>query len=89
MLSPDVDRQDKRLLTELFGASKEAGSLDGLIMPSGSFELTAVEGLIDRGLARYRVETGISCQGPQDWDLVLTDKGRHILQAEDEERGFF
>ena len=80
MIMPRVHICDLQLLKEFFGGVRDTSSLADLRMPAGSFRISDVQELIDRGLARYRTETGIAFQVREDWDLVPTEKGRNLLQ---------
>ncbi len=78
-LGPRTTPAGERVMN-LFGISQLPDSLRELRAPSGSFSRAAATELLDEGLVRYLTETGIACQGPADWDIVLTDRGMRELR---------
>jgi hypothetical protein len=66
---------------QLFRISHLPERLEELRAPAGSFRQEAASELLEQGLVRYVTETGIAFQGPEDWDIVLTDQGMCALRA--------
>lgn len=69
----------------LFGVTHLPECLGELVAPAHVVRENAPRDLLDAGLVRYRTETGIACQGPEDWDIVLTERGMLVLRLESPE----
>jgi hypothetical protein len=69
----------------LFGVAQLPECLEDLVIPANVIRDSASQELLDAGLVRYRTETGIACQGPEDWDIVLTERGMRVLRLESSE----
>ena len=80
MIMPRVHDCDIPLLKEFFGGVSVTSSLAELRMPTGSFQISDAQELVDRGLAQYRTETGIAFQVRDDWDLIPTERGQELLK---------
>ena len=76
-----VETRDRERVMNLFGVEQVPDRLEELRLPAGSFRTLAAQALLDAGLVRYRTETGIACQGPDEWEIVLTDRGMGVLRS--------
>ena len=76
---------DRERVMTLFGVAQLPECLEDLVIPADVIRESVPRELIDAGLVRYRTETGIACQGPEDWDIVLTERGMRLLRLESSE----
>ena len=76
-----TETRDLQRVMQLFRISQLPDRLEELRAPAGSFRQEAASELLEKGLVRYETETGIAFQGPEDWDIVLTDHGMCALRA--------
>lgn len=80
MLDAQTNEAVRQQLHLLFPHEVES-DLNGLRAPAGSFAVSDVAPLIDKGMVEFDTRTGISCQGIDDWALQLTPTGMETLRA--------
>lgn len=85
MNSISVEMRDRERVMTLFGVAQLPECLEELVAPARVVRENAPRELLDTGLVRYRTETGIAFQGPEDWDIVLTERGMRMLRPESSE----
>ena len=85
MNSISVEMRDRERVMTLFGVAQLPECLEELVAPARVVRENAPRELLDAGLVRYRTETGIAFQGPEDWDIVLTERGMRMLRPESSE----
>lgn len=56
--------------------------LSALRVPAGQYDRKELNELIDSELVEFDTRTGISCQQPEDWDVLLSDRGIELLRIQ-------
>ena len=80
-----TDENARERVMALFGLFQVPDHLEDLTLPAGFSRGPAPRELLDAGFVRYRTETGIAFQEPDDWDIVLTVRGMRVLRDETNE----
>lgn len=75
-----ADLRDRERVMRLFGVAQLPDHLEELRVPAGDGRSEIPRDLLDGDLVRYRTETGIAFQEPDDWDIVLTERGMRLLR---------
>ncbi len=70
-------------LQQVFQLARNPRPLEDLRAPAGTFDQTTAQGLALEGLVEYDTRTGIAFQTSEDWDLLLTEQGRRVLEEQD------